>query len=354
MKINFTMKRFRLIAFLLIFLLTGISCKNEPGDKKIIPGEIWNDTDGDPINAHGGGILFHNGKYYWFGEIKKGKTWRVEYITTWECYRCNAGGISCYSSENLSDWKFEGIALNPNTKDSMDDLHISKVLERPKVIYNKKTKKFVMWLHVDSEDYSYARSGVAVSDKPEGPYTYLGSFRPNDQMSRDMTLFKDDNGKAYHIFSSENNAVMHISLLTDDYLQPSGTEKRISIDKSREAPAMFKYNGKYYLITSACTGWLPNAAMIASADTILGDWKEMYNPCIGPKSDSTFFSQSTYVLPIEGKPGNFIFLADRWNKTNLEDSRYIWLPLVFRNDSVIIEWKDSWILDKVISGNYRN
>jgi acetyl esterase/lipase len=144
---------------------------------------------------------------------------------------------------------------------------------------------------------------------------------------------------------------MHISLLTEDYLKPSGTEKRVFIDKSREAPAMFKYNGKYYLITSACTGWLPNEAMIASADTISGDWKEMYNPCTGPESDSTFISQSTYVLPIEGKPGNFIFLADRWNKTNLEDSRYIWLPLVFRNDSVIIEWKDSWTPDKVISGN---
>jgi acetyl esterase/lipase len=345
------MLKYILISFLCISLLALVACKNESEKKNINPGEIWNDTDNNPINAHGGGLLFHNGKYYWFGEIKKGQTWRVGYITTWECYRCNAGGISCYSSENLSDWKFESIALAPDTKDSTNDLHISKVLERPKVIFNERTGKFVMWLHIDSEDYSYARAGIAISDKPEGPYTYLGSVSPNNQMSRDMTLFKDIDGKAYHIFSSENNAVMHISLLTDDYLKPSGTEKRIFIGKSREAPAMFSYKKKYYLITSACTGWLPNAAMLASADTILGDWKEMYNPCKGPKSDSTFLSQSTYVLPVAGSSDGFIFLADRWNKTNLEDSRYVWLPLFIRNDSMVIEWQNSWMPEKAFKND---
>ncbi len=225
-------------------------------------------------NTCGGGIMFHNGTYYWFGEIKSGKTWLVP-NQSWECYRCNAGGISCYSSVNLTNWKYLGIALAPNLTDSTHDLHTSKVLERPKVIYNDKTKKFVMWLHVDSEDYAYSRAGVATADNTEGPYTYLESMRPNGQMSRDMTLFKDDDGKAYHIFSSEKNAVMHISLLTDDYLEPTGIEKRIFIDKSREAPAIFKHQDKYYLITSGCTGWSPNPAMLAVSDTILGEWKRI-------------------------------------------------------------------------------
>jgi hypothetical protein len=330
----------------LVFILFAlfVACQTSPEkESDFKPGEVWNDTDGNPINAHGGGILFHNGKYYWYGEYKKGKTWLVPDLG-WECYRVKAGGISCYSSVNLTDWKFEGIVLATNTTDSLNDLHTSKVLERPKVIYNETTKKFVMWLHIDSENYRYASAGVAISDKPEGPFIYLESMRPNGQMSRDMTLFKDDDGKAYHIFSSENNATMHISLLTEDFLKPSGIEKRIFIDKSREAPAMFKHNSKYYLISSGCSGWAPNAAMLAKADSIFGDWTELYNPCIGSKSDRTFISQSTHVLPIEGKPDEYIFMADRWNKTNLEDSRYIWLPLVFKNDSARIEWKDSWKL----------
>jgi len=338
----------RTYTFPLLILLTGFlvvnifhSCQPSVKDKIFTPGEIWNDTSGNPINAHGGGILFHQGRYYWFGEIKKGKTWLVP-GQSWECYRVNAAGVSCYRSENLYDWEYLGVALAPDTINPDSDIHTSRVIERPKVIYNKKSGKFVMWLHIDSEDYRYARAGVAISDKPEGPYTFLESMRPNGQMSRDQTLFQDDDGKAYHIFSSENNATMHISLLTDDYLQPSGMEKRIFIDQSREAPAMFKSKGKYYLITSGCTGWSPNPAMLASADTIMGNWTELFNPCIGPDSDSTFHAQSTFVLPLPGKPDEFIFMADRWNKTDLQDSRYVWLPLKFLNDSARIEWKERW------------
>ena len=84
-----------------------------------------------------------------------------------------------------------------------------------------------MWLHIDTADYAYSRAGVAVSDRPTGPYQYLGSFRPNGSMSRDMTLFKDEDGQAYHLFSSEHNRTMHVSRLTEDYLQPNGEEMRI-------------------------------------------------------------------------------------------------------------------------------
>jgi len=338
------MKRRNLIILLSLTTFAFFACKtNKTPEKTIRPGEIWTDTNGNPINSHDRGMLSHSRKYYWYGEIKKGQTWLVP-GQTWACYRTNAGGVSCYSSENLCNWKYEGVALAPNTSDSLHDLHTSKVIERPKVVYNASTKKFVMWMHVDSEDYSFARAGVAVSDKPEGPFEYLGSMRPNGQMSRDMTLFKDTDGRAYHIFSSENNATMHVSLLTPDYLQASGKVNRIFEGLSREAPAMFSHNGKYYLITSGCTGWSPNPAMLAVADSVMGTWTLLYNPCRGSGADSTFSSQSTFVLPIEGKPGKFIFMADRWNKTDLEDSRYVWLPLNFMNDSAVIEWKDQWRL----------
>ena len=164
------------------------------------PGEVWADIDGNPINAHGGGILYYNGTYYWYGEYKKGKTVLPEWAT-WECYRTDVTGVSCYSSKDLLNWKFEGIVLPAVKDDDAHDLHPSKVLERPKVIYNKRTGKFVMWMHIDSVDYTKASAGVAVSDSPVGIFQYLGSFRPNDSMSRDQTVFVDDDGKAYHFFS---------------------------------------------------------------------------------------------------------------------------------------------------------
>ncbi len=197
---------------------------------------------------------------------------------------------------------------------------------------------------LDSEDQSYARAGVAGSDRSTGPFRFAGSVRTNGAMARDMTVFQDDDGKAYHFFSSENNATMHVVLLSDDYLQPTQSEKRILIGQSREAPAVFKYQHKYYLVTSACTGWAPNAAAYAVADTVLGQWNQLDNPCKGDHADSTYFSQSTYILPVQNTSNAFIFLADRWNKHNLQDSRYVWLPLVMRNEKPLIVWKDNWNL----------
>lgn len=297
--------------------------------------EGWKDVDGNFINAHGAGILYHDGVYYMFGEIKKGKTWLVP-DQNWECYRVPAGGVSCYSSKDLLQWKYEGLALAPVAGDSTNDLDTSRVIERPKVIYNTSTKKFVMWMHIDKKDYSYARSGVAISDNPAGPYKYLGSVRPNGQMARDMTLFKDDDNKAYLIYSSENNNTMHVCLLSQDYLTPTKTYSRILEGRNREAPALFKNKDKYYLVTSGCTGWSPNAASYAVAFQPLGPWKENGNPCKGPGAETTFQSQSTFILPIKDKPGEYVFMADRWNKTDLERSTYLWLRLYLMDDKIEI------------------
>ena len=119
---------------------------------------------------------------------RKGKPILPDWAT-WECYRTDVTGVGCYSSKDLLNWKFEGIVLSAVKDDPNHDLHPSKVLERPKVVYNKKTGKFVMWAHVESADYSKACAGVAVSDSPVGPFVYQGSFRPNNAMSRDQTVF---------------------------------------------------------------------------------------------------------------------------------------------------------------------
>lgn len=332
------MTKLRLIYVLMLLapLFAGAQTK-----QPLVNGEQWLDTAGNPLNAHGAGMLYHDGKYYLYGEYKKGKTILPEWAT-WECYRTDVTGVSCYSSPDLENWTFEGIVLPAVPDDPDHDLHPSKVLERPKVVYNTKTGKFVMWAHVESADYSKAAAGVAISDSPTGPFTYIGSFRPNDAMSRDQTVFVDDDGKAYQFASSENNQTLYINELTDDYLRPTGRFSRNFIGQSREAPAVFKKDGKYYMLSSGCTGWDPNQAELAVADSIMGEWKVLGNPCTGKDADKTFYAQSTYVQPVIGKKNCYIAMFDRWNKKDLENSRYVWLPISFDNGTITIPWRESW------------
>ena len=363
--------------FAILCVLTG----NAQSDKQFIPGEIWNDNNGKHINAHGGGIVFHQGVYYWYGEHKiggrKGNSAQV--------------GVSCYSSHDLYNWKDEGIALKVNESDTLNDITKGCILERPKVIYNSKTKKFVMWFHLELKGKGYlaARSGVAVSDNPTGPFTFMKSFRPNagywpvnvqpchkkpvaptvkdsycggkgclpapvdslnllgrdfkgGQMARDMNLFVDEDGSAYHIYSSEENSTLHISKLSDDYLSCSGSYFRVFPGRYMEGATLFKRNGKYYIIASDCTGWDPNAARSAVAEKLFGTWTELGNPAVGKDSELTFRSQSTFVLQVQGKKDCFIYIGDRWTPDNPIDGRYIWLPIVFESDAPKLYWKDSW------------
>lgn len=139
--------------------------------QRFSPGKIWEDTEGTHINAHGGGMLFHNGTYYWFGEHKTAGRGGN---------RANVG-VRCYSSQDLYNWTNEGVALPVAAEGSGSDIEKGSVIERPKVIYNASTGKFVMWFHLElkGQGYNAARTGVAVSDRPEGPYTFLRSLRPN-------------------------------------------------------------------------------------------------------------------------------------------------------------------------------
>ena len=348
------------------------------------PGQIWRDNNSVPINAHGGGIMYYKNTYYWYGEHKIagaiGNTGQV--------------GVHVYSSSDLYNWIDEGIALAVNSTDPRSEIAKGCILERPKVIYNKKTKKFVMWFHLEllNKGYDEARSGIAISDKPNGPFVFVRSVRPNmeqwplnvqdfhkktvskdikkhycggygclggdvdslnilgrdfkqGQMARDMNLFVDDDGKAYHIYASEENSTLHIAQLSDDYLSYSGKYIRLFQNRYMEAPTMFKTsNGKYYMLASDCTGWEPNAARSAVADHIFGPWKELGNPCVGKDSEYTFRSQGTFILPVQGKKDTYIYMGDRWNPQNPIDGRYIWLPLNILDGHLTLKWKDSWNL----------
>lgn len=349
-------------------------------EQVIRPGRLWLDDRGEHINAHGGGVLYHEGKYYWFGEHKN------------ENSSAALVGINCYSSGNLVNWKYEGVAL-PVSDDPQSEITKGCVMERPKVIYNEKTGKFVMWFHLElkGQGYKAARSALAVSDNVTGPYTFVRSERinkgfypfdmPDDirklrldpnkyttwwtpewykavenglflkrdfaegQMARDMTLFVDDDGKAYHIYASEENLTLHIAELTDDYAGHTGKYIRVAPGGHNEAPTIFKRKGTYWMITSGCTGWEPNAARMFSAPSIWGPWKQHVNPCRGEKSEITFGGQGTFIQQVYGKKDAYVFMADMWRPKHPIDGRYMWLPIKFEKDIPYLEWMDEWDLN---------
>ena len=310
------------------------------------PGGVWLDTDGRPIQAHGGGILNVRDTWYWYGQNMDGPTTKNAKGTS----RVDVIGVSCYSSKDLYNWKNEGLALAAVKDRPNHDLAPGNVLERPKVVYNETTGKYVMWFHLDSENYAWAEAGVAIADTPTGPFRYLGKTRPSGQELRDMTLFRDDDGRAYLIYTSENNETLHISLLSDDYTEPVGEPHRILIHMVREAPVIFKQDGLYYLVTSACTGWKANRAWLSTAEDIMGKWLTLRGgECLvgdPVQTGTTFHSQGTFALTVQrpGKENQVVFMADRWNPDDLGDSRYVWLPVKVDGRLACVAWRNEWRL----------
>ena len=338
----------RKFCFILPFMLWSLAGA-APLSNEFRPLDLWKDANGNFIQAHGGGIMLHYGVYYWYGEDR---TPGIE------------AAVSCYASTNLSDWQRVGVALWQTNLPVVDGR--PTFIERPKVIYNASTRQFVMWLHLEQPGYHYSRAGIATSDTPTGPFKFLqairpisntNTFPPNDQAGqdlyggtfRDMNLFLDDDGRAYVFYSSDGNWTMYVVRLNSAFTGPetpaveNQTWARLLVHQMREGPAPFKWRGKYFLITSACTGWRPNAANYSEADNILGPWKTFGNPCLGQDAETTFGSQSTFVLPLPGRADDFIFMADLWRPRNLPDSRYVWLPFTMKdNGSFTIRWLNHW------------
>lgn len=348
---------------------------------ELLNGQMWLDTDGNHINAHGGNIIKRGDTYYWYGESRPMRGGSTE------------AGIGVYSSTDLMTWKNEGIALATSTEPG-HDIEKGCIMERPKVVYNERTKKYVMLFHLElkGRGYAAARVAFAVSDTPTGPFRFIRSTRVNankwpfdmtekqideakktdarkwktwwtpewrkevekgmylwrdmkgGQMSRDMTVYIDEEGRAYHITSSQENLTLLVSELTDDYLDFTGKYNVIAPGGQNEAPCIFKKDGKFWLICSGCTGWAPNEARMFVAESIWGPWKQLPSPFRGfatgyrdMPANKTFGAQGTSILTVGEK---LYFMADIWNPRHLRNSLHLWLPIDFENNKPVIKWCD--------------
>ncbi|WP_283680071.1 DUF5776 domain-containing protein [Lentilactobacillus sp. Marseille-Q4993] len=373
--------------------ISGMIKKNENQQRytSVPVGKEWLDTDGAPIQAHGGGFLQSTDTdgtpiYYWVGEDKSH----------------NAGffnGINLYSSKDLVNWTFKNTIVKPNVSNNALS---NVIMERPKLLYNAKTKKYVLWAHWENQgNYSSSQVAIATSDTPDGNYNFVGHWRPGANAtnrnwrvnnadgqvkaqfdkgnsiadysntdtwgtpSRDFTLF-EDNGKAY-IVSTENGTTMRIYELNSDFTdvdKSAMSSYELFKGARREAPAIVKAGNYYVLVSSQQSGWYPNQGRYSYTKNIAdpNGWKvdkttsssgtEIDTPSGILGDNSTFHSQPTNIMKVTGNgQTNYIYMGDSWNPSELGKSSYVWLPLTItgldsNSPKVSMNYEPSWSLAK--------
>lgn len=249
-------------------------------------------------------------------------------------------------------------------------------MERPKVIYNKLTNKYVMWMHIEDLEYKDAKVGVAACDTVTGRFQYRGSFRPLGFESRDIGVFVDDDDKAYlmsedvSLLSGWRLAVadmrnqrpngLRIYELSNDYL--SVTKMLHLFPEHLESPAMIKRNGIYYLLASQLTGqwlspsckglflifmagWELNDNMYTTSTSLTGPWEPW--KLFAEAGTATYGSQVTFILDLGS---SVLYMGDRWEHPPLPRSTYVWLPLNISGWTVTLENIDSFVLDARAGG----
>ena len=358
------------IAAVLLTTVSLIFAQTPSPTSRINPGQTWNDTKGKPIESHMGGVLFDQGVYYWYGTNFDGPTIPRNTVPglnyTWFFNR----GITIYQSKDLIHWDYVRTVLADVSFKPDSLLQPLNNLVRPKIIKNDVTHQYILMATLTTPDFDFFNDVVvAVSDSPTGPFKLQGKLgwkgapnqsglwdraypgAKNDSPTRirgwDMTLYKDDDGKAYLITAHHDVFLYELSA---DYL--SVTQVRKMDGAAGEGPAMFKAEGTYYLLTSDLTGWAPNANHYCTASSLEGPWTPRGTFAMGPKASTTFDSQTTFVLPVEGKPNAFIFMGDVYHATSIYDipdlskATHVWLPITLdlQTKSMQVVWKDKWDL----------
>lgn len=311
----------------------------------------WHDENGRIINASDGGILYVDGKYHWYGQalrpLPSGSRGKGGQSTT--------TGVVMYESEDLYHWRYEGVIL-ACSEDPSSELHGPMRFERPKIIYNRKTGKYVLWCHYvkypgDHEfDPGTGEGGVAVCDTVNGEYIWLKAMRPVDEngMVRDCTVYQDLDGSAYFIYDRQNrtdreNRCLYIVKLSEDYCSFTSEYRRIEEAYRREAAALVYHDGYYFMITSGLTSWRANQAKYFRAKHLFGPWEDMGDPCIDDWTKTTFHSQSTSIFKVEGRKDMYIHMAERHNTDNFLLCSYIWLPVHFGEDHTLsLRYQKCW------------
>ncbi|MEO7035742.1 MAG: hypothetical protein ABI548_17555 [Polyangiaceae bacterium] len=306
------------------------------------------DTDGQPVDAHGGGIIQVGGTFYLHGEYFS--------PTTTDNY---FNGFAMYSSKDMATWKNEGIIL---PQQASGELGPKRAGERPHVIKCPSSGEFVLYAHAASADYQTDKEIVfATSVTVNGKYAYQGPLKNASGTTAahsDMTAITDgDNAyvitESGHVYTLAKDC--HSWLSDKTYPAVNGNSGGV------EAPTVFKAGSTYYWLGSSKTGWRANNNFYSTASAITGPWT--YQGYIAPVTDPsneisdqrTWLSQTTWVMPITGCKGTtYVYWGDHWDGTastaapgkhnNL--TTFVFQPLVFTGTKIAMPtYFANWKLD---------
>lgn len=342
----------------------------------IYPGQLWLDTEGKPIQVHGSSLYYENETFYWYGENKE-KTIPGSGIWHW--------GVRCYASKDLYNWEDLGNIIEPRPEDPESTLHPSRHLDRPHILYNQRTGKYVCWVKIMGEGFFEQTITVLSADCFTGPYKVVQEYmRPCGMYCGDFDLVVEpSDGKGYVYFSRPHSEVICADL-TEDYYATTGYYSTHNQEKwppyAREAPAHFYRKGQHYLLTSGTTGYYPNPTITEMARSYHGPFTILGTSHVGDAECNSFNSQISSVFHHPGKQDLYIAIADRWitdPKQNLPYSQsaaafesicnpdaprvdlscltmdidtskagHVWLPIIFEGEMPCIEWREEWRIEE--------
>jgi hypothetical protein len=304
------------------------------------PGITFTDTDGKPVDAHGGGILKECDTFYLHGEYFLSSTTDNDF-----------NGFSMYSSKDLATWKNEGIIL---PQQASGQLGPKRKGERPHIIKCPATGEFVLYAHSADETYQADKEVVyATSSAVNKPYTFRGSLLSGTgaiAAHSDMSALTDGSN-AYVVTESGWVYTLatdcHSWVSAKQYTAVNGTTG------GSEAPTVFKAGNTYYWIGSDKTGWRANDNFYSTAPAITGPWT--YQGYVAPQGAKTWMTQTTWVEPVVGSQGTvYVFWGDHWygdqdttapgQHNNL--TTFVFQPLVFNGIAISMPtYQVSWKLD---------
>ncbi len=295
----------------------------------IINGNMWHARNGD-VQAHAPGFVRVGDVWYMVGED-----------------RTRSPDVNLYSSVDLINWNFEKKIIENGVTSTV--LGNGRMIERPKLLYNPKTEKFVVWCHWEQGDYGASEAACFYSDEVNGVYVQAFAGRPLGIKSRDCNVFVDNDGTAYFISTTEDNNHLGLFQLSDDYLSVVN-HTQLFPWQGREAPAIVRIGNLYYMFSSACSGWEPNQCKIAVSTNLRNGWSELKN--VG--NDMAFDTQAAAILTVKGtKDTSYFYVGDRWQDPGLPESKTIIFPVKFNGTQCEFKYRERFDIN-FVTGQWRD